>query len=323
MENFDVTIIGAGPVGLYAGFYAGMRGLKVKLIDSMSEVGGQPINLYPEKNIYDIPGFPAIKSSEFIGQLYQQLEHIEHTLCLNESVTEIEKIAEDFIIKTDKDTHYSNAILLTTGAGQITPRKLGLEGEEEYENQGKLAYFIKQIDEYKNKKVAVLGGGDSAVDWALLLNQVADEVSMIHRRDSFRAHEIEVKKLNQSTINQYLSYTIHSLNDRGLMIEDKLTKEQLEIQVDKILVNYGLLTNPLDIVKDLETNRRGRVTVNGQMQSNLVGIYAAGDANDYEGKTGLIALGFGEVILAIQDMIKKMDFGHELRKGHSTSLFEE
>lgn len=196
---YDLTIIGAGPVGLYAGFYAGMRGMTVKIIEALEEAGGQPQTLYPDKVIYDIAGLPEISGADLTANLLAQLARVPHELYLDEKVENISQEEENkhFVLQTSKSTHHSKAVLLTTGSGLLSPRKLNLEQEEELHALGKLNYFIQNLEEYREKEVAVLGGGDSALDWALMLEKVASKVHLIHRRPSFRAHALTVAELEQ------------------------------------------------------------------------------------------------------------------------------
>lgn len=320
---YDLTIIGAGPVGLYAGFYAGMRGMTVKIIEALGEAGGQPQTLYPDKMIYDIAGLPEISGADLTANLLAQLARVPHELYLDEKVENISQEEENkhFVLQTSKSTHYSKAVLLTTGSGLLSPRKLNLEQEEELHALGRLNYFIQNLEEYREKEVAVLGGGDSALDWALMLEKVASKVHLIHRRPSFRAHALTVAELEQSTVEIHTPYLPQELSTEGLKLQRVKSDELRHLEVDKILVNYGMMTNHVDLNEELELSRRGRITANRQQETNIAGLYVAGDASDYEGKAPLMSVGFGEAVLAINDMTQKLEFSHSLQKGHSSSLF--
>lgn len=320
---YDLTIIGAGPVGLYAGFYAGMRGMTVKIIEALEEAGGQPQTLYPDKMIYDIAGLPEISGADLTANLLAQLARVPHELYLDEKVENISQEEENkhFVLQTSKSTHYSKAVLLTTGSGLLSPRKLNLEQEEELHALGRLNYFIQNLEEYREKEVAVLGGGDSALDWALMLEKVASKVHLIHRRPSFRAHALTVAELEQSTVEIHTPYLPQELSTEGLKLQRVKSDELRHLEVDKILVNYGMMTNHVDLNEELELSRRGRITANRQQETNIAGLYVAGDASDYEGKAPLMSVGFGEAVLAINDMTQKLEFSHSLQKGHSSSLF--
>ena len=320
---YDLTIIGAGPVGLYAGFYAGMRGMTVKIIEALEEAGGQPQTLYPDKMIYDIAGLPEISGADLTANLLAQLARIPHELYLDETVENISQEDENkhFVLQTSKSRHYSKAVLLTTGSGLLSPRKLNLEQEEELHALGKLNYFIQNLEEYREKEVAVLGGGDSALDWALMLEKVARKVHLIHRRPSFRAHALTVAELEQSTVEIHIPYLTHELSPEGLKLQRVKSEEVNHLAVDKILVNYGMMTNHVDLNEEIELSRRGRIRANRQQETNISGLYVAGDASDYDGKAPLMSVGFGEAVLAINDMTQKLEFSHSLQKGHSSSLF--
>ncbi|MFC4652163.1 NAD(P)/FAD-dependent oxidoreductase [Lactococcus nasutitermitis] len=333
MKNYDLLIVGAGPVGLYAGFYAGMRGLSVALIETSAVAGGQPQALYPEKLIYDIAGLPAISGTDLTKNLLEQLARIPHEIFLNQRVEKIDSSVKNsgqqiFSVKTNKNRYQSKAILLTTGAGLISPRKIGISYEEELEQAGKLSYFITSIEDYRNQKIAVLGGGDSALDWALTLENVASEVHLIHRRKAFRAHEMTAELLNDSTVKIHVPYTVSAMNDKEITIksipqrnETPQSEEKLTFPIDKILVNYGFLTEQVTLIDQLSLTRNGKITVNSQMQSNLAGVYGAGDTIDYLGKVPLLSVGFGEAVAAINAMTKTINFEHNLRKGHSSTVF--
>lgn len=326
MKKYDLLIIGGGPVGLYAAFYAGMRGLSVAIIEAFDEAGGQPQNLYPEKKIYDIAALPEITGADLTKNLLAQLSRVDYDLFTGEKVENIDKNDSEFIINTQTNDssqkkYAAGSVLLTTGAGLISPRKLNLAGEEEAYQAGRLAYFIKSLEDYRGQKVAVLGGGDSAVDWALMLENFAAEVHIIHRRPQFRAHENSVTRLQNSTVQIHTPYLLSALTETGLELNLAKTTETENLSADKILVNYGFLTNPNQLIENLTINRIGRILVSREMQTNIDGLYAAGDGADYEGKVPLLSVGFGEAVIAINAITKHAHFEHGLRKGHSSSLF--
>ena len=194
----DLLIVGAGPVGMFTAFYAGMRNLSVRLVDSLPEIGGQPKALYPEKNIFDIPAYPKITSHELSQVLTMQLDRFRETtqIHLNEKVLTIQKIDQDFIIETSKRTYTAGAIIIAAGNGSFKPRKIAITGLDEYEDNY-ISYHVSNFDQYTGKEVAVLGGGDSAFDASLALADYAKKVYLIHRRDRFRAHEYSVSLAKQ------------------------------------------------------------------------------------------------------------------------------
>ncbi len=326
-ERFEITIIGGGPTGLFAAFYAGMRQMKVKIIESMPQLGGQLSALYPEKFIYDVAGFPKVKAQDLVNNLIEQAMQFDPTVCLEESVEQIEDMEDGtYKIITNKGVHYSQAIIITAGAGAFQPRRLEVEGAKTYEGKN-LHYFVKDIHSFKGKKVLITGGGDSAVDWALMLEPIAD-VTLVHRRDKFRAHEHSVELLKKSNVNILTPFEIEELHGNGERIEQVVLKEvkgeqSLTIDVDDVIVNFGFVSS-LGPIKnwglDIEKNS---IVVNSKMETNRKGIYAAGDICTYPGKVKLIAIGFGEAPTAVNNAKAFIDPNARLFPGHSTSLFDK
>ncbi|SHG00967.1 NAD(P)/FAD-dependent oxidoreductase [Ornithinibacillus halophilus] len=325
-EVFDITIIGAGPVGLFTAFYAGMREASVKVIDSMPEVGGQLAALYPDKYIYDVGGFPKVKAKDLVSQLHEQAKTFTPTICLNESVKEVHQLEGGTLqLSTTTSTHYTKTIIITAGAGAFQPRKLKLDNASEFEDKT-LHYFVQDLDYFKDRRVLLCGGGDSAVDWALALEPLAKEVTLIHRRNQFRAHEHSLTLLEQSNVAIHTPYEIEELQGNGGLIEQVIIKEvkgnhEEIITIDDVIVNFGFITN-IGPIKSwgLETSKNA-VNVNMQMETNIPGIYAAGDICNYEGKPKLIATGFGEATIAVNHAKKYMDPKAKI-SAHSTHLME-
>jgi thioredoxin reductase (NADPH) len=326
-EVFDITIIGGGPVGLFTAFYAGMRQASVKIIESLPQLGGQLSALYPEKYIYDIAGFPKVRAQELVDQLLQQMNQFETTICLNQSVESIFRTADGvFAITTNEETHYAKSVIITAGNGAFQPRKLKIEGEEKFENTN-LHYFVKDLNQFTGKKVVVFGGGDSAVDWALMLEPIAEKVTLIHRRDKFRAHEHSVEQLKQSKVEVLTPYVPAQLvgdeKIEKVVVTETKKGEMLEIEVDDVLVNYGFVSS-LGPIKDwgleIESNS---IVVNSRMETNIEGIYAAGDICTYKGKVKLIASGFGEAPTAVSNAKVNIDPSAKVQPLHSTSIMGE
>ncbi|MEY8445842.1 NAD(P)/FAD-dependent oxidoreductase [Enterococcus ratti] len=327
MEIYDITIIGAGPVGMFAAFYAGMRQAKTKIIDSLPQLGGQLAALYPEKYIYDIPGFPAIKANELVTNLEKQLTAFNHSFHLNEEVLSIAKEENLIEITTNKDTHYSKAVILTLGNGSFQPRKLKLSEATTFENHG-LDYFVNNLMKYAGKKVAIAGGGDSAIDWALTLESIASEVYLIHRRTEFRGHEHSVNLLKNSSVNLLTPYLIDKLSGENGELSNirlKMVKsdETIHLMVDSLIVNYGF-TSTLDQLSSwgLESSRNA-IVVNSDMSTSMPGVYAAGDICSYKGKVKLIATGFGEAPTAVNNALHFINPKERTQPGHSTSLYTQ
>jgi len=324
-EIFDITIIGGGPTGLFASFYGGMRKMKVKVLDSLPQLGGQLMELYPDKFIYDIGGFPKVLAKDLVDNLVEQAKYGDPEICLEETVAAVEREDEHFVITTDKGAHYSKAILLTAGVGAFHPRKLAVDGAEQFEGKT-LHYGVKDLTLFSDKKVVVLGGGDSAVDWAMMLENVASQVPLSHRREKMTAHEANIDTMMQSTVEVKKPFNVKELvgengEIRELVLEDKEGNEE-RLEVDHVVVNYGNITS-LGPIKEwgLEMEKNS-VIVNSKMETNVPGIYAAGDIATYEGKVKLIAVGFGEAPTAINNAKSYLDPKSRVQPLHSTSVFK-
>ncbi|GAA0465742.1 ferredoxin--NADP reductase 2 [Alkalibacillus silvisoli] len=323
---YDITVIGAGPVGLFTAFYAGMREASVNVIDSMPQVGGQLAALYPDKYIYDVAGFPKVKAQELVDHLYEQAKTFSPSIHLKESVTEINRIDDHFEIFTNSRTHYSKTIIITAGAGAFQPRKLKIDQAEQYEG-GNLHYFVHKLNAFKNRRVLICGGGDSAIDWSLALEPIAKQVTLIHRRERFRAHEHSVTQLKHSTVNIMTPFEVDNITGEHNRIEQVAVKEVKGeriniIDVDDVIVNYGFVTS-LGPLKTWGIElQKNSIFVNSKMETNISGIFAAGDICTYEGKPKLIATGFGEAPIAVNHAKSLIDPKAKLSI-HSTHLFEK
>src|SRR5690625_3048659 len=287
-EITDITIIGCGPTGLFTAFYAGLRQASVKIIESLPELGGQLTALYPEKFIYDIAGFPKISGQELIENLMKQMKHFEQTICTGEAVQEIKRTKENSLkITTNQAVHYTKTIIITAGGGAFTPRKLNIENAQKFENQN-LHYAISDMHYFTGKEVMILGGGDSAVDWALMLEPIAKKVTLVHRRDKFRAHEYSVKLLKNSSVNVKTPYVPVKLIGENQIEEVELKETRgphiKSMKTDEVLVHYGFSSSLGSITQwglDIDKNS---IVVNSRMETNIPGVYAIGDICTYEGK---------------------------------------
>ncbi|MGK7378910.1 NAD(P)/FAD-dependent oxidoreductase [Planococcus sp. 1R117A] len=324
-EIFDITIIGGGPTGLFASFYGGMRKMKVKIIDSLPQLGGQLTELYPDKFIYDVGGFEKVLAKDLVDNLVRQANYGDPAICLEETVAEVEREGDHFMIRTDKDEHYTKSILLTAGVGAFQPRKIGVENSEPFEGKT-LHYGVKDLTMFHDKKVVVLGGGDSAVDWAMMLENVASHVILSHRREKMTAHEANIDTLLQSKVEVKKPYGVKELvgengQVREIILVDKEGNEE-QIEADHVIVNYGNITS-LGPIKEwgLEMEKNS-VVVNSKMETSIPGIYAAGDIATYEGKVKLIAVGFGEAPTAINNAKAYLDPKSKIQPLHSTSVFK-
>ncbi|WP_243387720.1 ferredoxin--NADP reductase 2 [Bacillus kexueae] len=322
---FDITIIGGGPVGLFTAFYGGMRQASVKIIESLPQLGGQLSALYPEKYIYDVAGFPKIRAQELINNLKEQMEKFDQTVCLEQEVQGVEKQADGiFKLTTNKEVHYTKTIIITAGNGAFQPRKLQLDEAINFENTN-LHYFVDDLNKFAGKRVAVCGGGDSAVDWALMLEPIAEKVTVIHRRDKFRAHEHSVENLLNSQATVLTPFVPTELigNERieQLVLEEVKGDRKEVIDVDDVIVNFGFVSS-LGPIKNWGLNiEKNSIVVNSKMETNIPGIYAAGDICTYEGKVKLIASGFGEAPTAVNNAKAYIDPNARVQPMHSTSMF--
>lgn len=322
---YDITIIGGGPIGLFTAFYGGMRQLSVKIIESLPQLGGQLSALYPEKYIYDVAGFPKIRAGELIANLKEQMSKFEPTICLEESVQMLDK-QEDGTIKlvTNMGTHYSKAVIITAGNGAFQPRRLEVDNAISFEKKN-LHYFVDDMNKFAGKRVVVFGGGDSAVDWTLMLEPIAEQVTLVHRRDKFRAHEHSVETLMNSRADVKTPYIPMELIGNEaitqVVIQDAKTEEKVTIDVDDVIVNFGFVSS-LGPIKDWGlTIEKNCIVVNSKMETNIPGVYAAGDICTYDGKVKLIAAGFGEAPTAISSIKSYINPTAKVQHLHSSSLF--
>ncbi|WP_275444813.1 NAD(P)/FAD-dependent oxidoreductase [Paenibacillus sp. ACRRX] len=320
----DILIIGGGPAGMFAAFYGGMRHASVRLIESMPQLGGQLAALYPEKYIYDVAGFPKVTAQELVNSLKEQMDHFHPDVRLEEKVTNVKKLDERlFEVTTDKGVHQSRAIIITAGVGAFEPRRLDLPGAATYE-KANLHYFVSDLQKFKGQKVLISGGGDSACDWALMLEPIAEQVTLIHRRDKFRAHEHTVQQLQNSKVQILTPKEITHMHGEDrierVTIEDVKTKETTDIDVDAVIVNFGFVSSLGPISEWGLEIENGSIVVDSRMETNIPGLFAAGDITTYPGKLKLIAVGFGEAPTAINNAKVYIDPTAKLSPGHSSSM---
>jgi ferredoxin/flavodoxin---NADP+ reductase len=325
-EIYDLTIIGGGPVGLFGLFYAGMREMKTKVIDSLQELGGQLIAIYPEKYIYDMPGFQKIKAKDLVRDMVEQGLQYGATPALGEMVQTLRRRDDGVweLLTHRGVTHLSRTVVITVGAGGFEPRKLDLPGLDEMEGQD-VFYFVTDLEAFRDRDVLIIGGGDSAVDWALHLGEIARSIALCHRRDKFRAHEGTVKELLSSSCEVNLFWEVRTLHVvdgrlRGVTIYHNKTNEERRLTVDAMILSLGFIAD-LGPVREwgLEMSGRG-IQVNSRMETNLPGVYAAGDVATFDGKLKLIATGTGEVTIAVNYAKTFIDPTAGAFPGHSSEL---
>jgi len=322
-DLFDITIIGGGPSGLYAAFYAGLRDAKTKIIDSLPQLGGQLAALYPEKYVYDIPGFPRVLAREFVERQVEQAMRFSPAVCLNEKVVKLDHHDNGAIaLHTEPgNVHLTKTVIVAAGVGAFVPRTLDIPDIKRMEGKG-IHYFVKDLEAFRGKRVMVVGGGDTAVDWANRLLGIAREVRLVHRSDRFRAHEETVRELLLSPCEICTFQELKALHgtDRieGATIFDNRTGEENTVEVDALVLGMGFLAN-LGPIKEwgLEIVQN-TVVVDHMMQTNLPGVYGVGDLVTYEGKLKLIATATGEAAVAANYAKNRIDPSAKISPGHSS-----
>ena len=330
----DILVIGAGPVGLFTVFEAGLLGLRCTLIDNLDKVGGQCSELYPEKPIYDIPGVPSQTAQEHVNALLEQIKPFEYDLHLSQRVESIQPLSssEDVTtwnIKTNEGNEFvTKNIFIAAGAGSFEPRRPpNIEEPDKFLGKG-VSYSVKSKSLYKNKDLFIFGGGDSALDWSVELANTAKSINLIHRRDQFRGAqhtEAQMRELVESGhINLLTPFQIEEIlgNDRvtGVRLKNFDTKESISHEADELLFLFGLNKKLGPILEwELELSEK-KIAVNTQdFQTNRDGIFAVGDINDYPGKLDLILCGFHETTLAVQKAFQRIFPGERVPFGYTTS----
>ena len=326
-EARDITIIGGGPTGLFAAFYAGMRGVTARIIDSLPELGGQLMALYPEKYIYDVGGLPRVLARDLGHSLIEQGLQFGADVRLEEQVGRLERVGDDYVVHTELNAYPTRAILIAAGKGAFAPRVLECPGYDTLLGRG-VAYHVKDPAHYEGKSVLIIGGGDSAVDWVLNLRGRARRIILIHRREGFRAHAHSMKLLHEAVASgevELLTYrevrAIHGHDCvQSVTIFDNRTDEDTTYEVDAVLSLIGFKPDLGPLAEwglDLEKNS---IRVNNRLETNLPRVYAAGDICTYEGKLELIATGFSEAAMAVNHAVHEINPKARYNPGHSTNL---
>jgi thioredoxin reductase len=327
-HQVDILIVGAGPVGLYGAYYAGVRGLSVAVVDSLSQLGGQVTAMYPQKEIYDIAAIPAVTGRELIAGLKVQAGQYNPIYLLGQEAQGLSSRRdasgrERLVVRTSSGAEVEcGAVIVTGGIGTFTPRQL--PAGEAYLGRG-LEYFVPSKDSYVGTDVVIVGGGDSAIDWCLMLEPVASSVTLVHRRTAFRAHAASLDKVRASTVEILTDAQVVALEGG-----DGIEKAHVEVKGEdgprviacqRVVAALGFTANlgPLrEWGIDLQDNRH--LVVDTTMATNVPGVYAAGDITDYPGKVRLIAVGFGEVATAVNNAAVHLDPEAQLFPGHSTDV---
>ena len=333
-KDVDILIVGAGPVGLFTVFEAGLLGLKCHLIDNLDKIGGQCAELYPEKPIYDIPGVPFQTAQQHVDALIEQIKPFEYEISLNERVDSISEesnennITQWRVATSDGQEFITKNIFIAAGAGSFEPRRPpNIENPDALMENG-VSYAVQSKKRYENKDVIIFGGGDSALDWTVELADIAKSISLVHRRDAFRGAqhtEAQMRELvKQGKVDLLTPYQIHSIIGEdtvtGAELKNFDTKEIEQVAADELLFLFGLNKKLGPILDwELELNEK-KISVNTEnFQTNKDGIFAVGDINDYPGKLDLILCGFHETTLAVQEAYRRIHPGERVPFGYTTS----
>ena len=330
----DILVIGAGPVGLFTVFEAGLLGLKCTLIDNLDKVGGQCSELYPEKPIYDIPGVPTQTAQEHVDALIEQIKPFDYDLHLSQRVESIESISVSdnittWLVKTNEGIECTTKnIFIAAGAGSFEPRRPpNIEDPDRFLGKG-VSYAVKSKDQYKDKKLFIFGGGDSALDWTVELAKTAKSVNLIHRRDQFRGAqhtEAQMRELVKSgEVSLLTPFQIEGIDGEdkvnGVTLKNFDTKETVTHEADELLFLFGLNKKLGPILEwELELESKKILVNTENFQTNRDGIFAVGDINDYPGKLDLILCGFHETTLAVQKAFQRIFPGERVPFGYTTS----
>jgi len=320
MPEVDIAIVGAGPTGLYAAYYAGFRGLSVAIIDTLPEPGGQVTAMYPEKAIYDVAGFPVIKGRELVANLVEQADAFNPSYFLGvraEKLTYHED-GRPVLTLTDGETLTCGAVLITGGLGSFTARPL--PAADSFGGDGVL-FFVRHLDDLAGHDVVIVGGGDSAFDWALALQPIAKSVTLVHRRDKFRAHASTVAKVQalpvQVIVNAEVTELIGEHRVTGCVVAEK-GADPRPLPADTVVAALGFTADLGPLAEWGLTLSKRHILADSTTATNLPRVFAAGDISEYPGKVRLIAVGFGEAATAVNNAAVAIDPAAHLFPGHSS-----
>ena len=313
-----MLVVGAGPTGLFATYYAGFRGHRVAVVDSLPELGGQITAMYPEKQIFDVAGFPAVKGRDLVEGLVEQAATADPTYLLDRTAASLQHDDDGVTVGLDDGTTVrAGAVIVTAGIGKFSPRPLPAGGD--WLGRG-LEFFVPSFAPYAGKDVVIVGGGDSAFDWALHLEPLATSVTLVHRRDAFRAHERTVQQVRESTVEIITKAQVTALKG-----SDVVEWVELDVDGETVLRPAQAVVAALGFIADLgplqqwgiEVEKR-HIVVDPAMRTNLPRVFAAGDITEYPGKVRLIAVGFGEAATAVNNATVAIDPAAKVFPGHSS-----
>ena len=326
----DITIIGGGPTGLFALFYAGMREATAQIVDALPEVGGQLTALYPEKYIFDVGGFTQVLAKDLVRSLAEQARRFHQPIHLGHRVTGLEQENDAFVLVTDKDRFPTRAIVIAAGIGAFSPRRLPQACAQPWYGRG-IYDVVTDPEAHRGRRVVIVGGGDSAFDWGTQLIGRAAHVTIIHRSDRFRAHGATVAEYNAAVAAGKADlFTFHELQDilcasdperfSHLVIRDVKTKTTRQIDADVVLPMLGFISDIGPLASWGLTLEKDEIVVNSLMETGRVGIYAAGDVTTYPGKLKLIATGFAEGAAAVNQAVHWIYPNKKVAPGHSSNM---
>jgi thioredoxin reductase (NADPH) len=324
MDLFDILIVGGGPTGLFGAYYAGLRGMRTLIIDPLPNLGGQLTALYPEKYIYDMPGFPRVLARDLAANLVEQGLQYGAETRLEERVETLTSDGETVTAVTGKGTYYAKTALITAGMGAFRPKTHPAPGIEALEGRG-IAYHVRDKTAYEGKDVVIVGGGDSALDWALHLHDTADSITLIHRRDAFRAHEETVVACkNAPNVSFKLFRELRAVHGdewlEAVTVFHNKTDEEETIPTTAVLLCLGFSAD-LGPIKSWGLDiQKNSVAVNSRMETNIPRVYAAGDITWHDGKLKLIATGVGEATIAVNFAKSAIDPRASVFPGHSSEI---
>jgi thioredoxin reductase len=329
-EIKDITIVGGGPTGLFALFYAGMRGATAQIIDALPELGGQLTALYPDKLIFDVAGYPEVLAKELVRALAQQASRFGEPIHLGQRVTGLEQDGDHFVLVTETDRFPTRAIVLAAGIGAFSPRRLPQACAGPWYGRG-IFDVVTDPDQFRGRRVVIIGGGDTAFDWGTQLLDRAEHVSIVHRSDRFRAHDATVTQYREAVAAGRASmFTFHELHDivcrqspdrfTHIVLRETKTKAMTEIEADVVLPMLGFVSDMGAIAEWGLTLEKDEIVVNTMMETGRPGIYAAGDVTTYAGKLKLIACGFGEAAIAVNQAVHWIYPEKKVNPGHSSNM---
>jgi thioredoxin reductase len=328
----DITIIGGGPTGLFALFYAGMRGVSAQIVDALPERGGQLAALYPEKYIFDVGGFPQILAKDLVRALAEQAGRFGEPIHLGQRVTGLKNDGDQLVLVTERDRFPTRSIIIAAGIGAFSPRRLPQPCAEPWYGRG-IYDVVTDPEAFRGQKVVIIGGGDTAFDWATQLLDRASAVTVVHRSDRFRAHDATVQQYKSAVASGKAHlFTFHELQDvlcRGpgngdrfshLALKDIKSKTTREVEADVVLPMLGFVSDMGPIAEWGLQIEKDEIVVNSLMETGRPGVYAAGDVTTYPGKLKLIATGFGEAATAVNQAVHWIYPEKKVNPGHSTNM---